>query len=210
MSKINCREINMCMFCENWLGKKPIIDLITGDVKAKPGKGDVMEDNRVLKNPVKAASAVRGLKEKNDLAYIQNAEAQDYSEGRQFSARDAQENNVLQEAQVSQTNVNVRFKIDEKTLKLGAKTILAAGGAVAGHSILGPVATGIGFAIGGPALGVMGWTIGNVAGFAGGGILGKKFSDKVVGDIAGEETDLNDERGIYADLKHQKNKWTGR
>lgn len=45
MPKINCREMNMCMFCECWLGQRPVINLLTGDVKAKPGKGLCSLDN---------------------------------------------------------------------------------------------------------------------------------------------------------------------
>lgn len=39
MPKVNCREANMCVFCKHWLGKKPKIDLRTGESVVKTDYG---------------------------------------------------------------------------------------------------------------------------------------------------------------------------
>lgn len=35
MGKTNCREVNMCMFCKYWLGRRPEVDSCTGNTKYK-------------------------------------------------------------------------------------------------------------------------------------------------------------------------------
>ena len=44
MSKINCRDVSVCMLCRYWLGKKPNIDIITGKVKGYIGPGLCAKD----------------------------------------------------------------------------------------------------------------------------------------------------------------------
>ena len=39
MSKVNCREVNMCVFCKYWLGEKPETDFRTGESNVKNRKG---------------------------------------------------------------------------------------------------------------------------------------------------------------------------
>lgn len=69
------------------------------------------------------------------------------------------------------------------------QTVLQAGGAYLGSDVGASILTGLGFAIGGPALGSLAWGIGRLAGIAGGWYVGNKLAKKVYSEISEENSD---------------------
>lgn len=43
--RVNCRDVNMCMFCKYWLGKEPDVDYITGMTKYTVTQGLCKKDS---------------------------------------------------------------------------------------------------------------------------------------------------------------------